>query len=604
MRVIGVRVSAWPQLGPTGMRRVPVRRLRARLGDNANPESSGAISTPPVSTSAAGTGPTAPLATGSSLAAGSLATALSGQAQPDLAVVLDNATALLVRDYAALHPDDFQAWLATYADRIQLRDNMFFQAVANPPSGGYQLSPGMVVSLGSTAYKLVQALNGVAVGRYGDLFGVSASLAGQIPGVSPDLVHTLQGLTLAYRAFSGAAQVASIAAANPGTALLDLTASMGAYPGLAAASGTQLLSGALMVVGLAVDIGFTIAGNAPDMQKAVDVALDAASIAVLFIPVVGIIIAVVIQIVKLIVDIFGEDLFGGGLSHDERELLEAAAYSEHLAPMYPALAAAYTPRELWAVIVAWGSGYCGGHQVVAIGVNLILKAGDTLRVGGQLMTMPPDAQNPHYDATYGGTLLGFGDNEQVGGCYWLRSGPFAAITNDEQAWALGRYAAQNGVHAGAQVGISEDKKAQFNMPTEQVIEARTAPMGRLLAAGYSLDQLDWIVAEYRAQPALKVLATTFGWLGWQQMLGDLLAGEWQSFTANVSHGTLTDFARRNGYATMSAFRAAALASHQRYADRLTAVRARSATLAKWFIPITHTAAQAAYEYQQSQLSTP
>lgn len=603
MRVVRVQLSAWPTMEPAAVRRLPVRRLgarRRRLGDIANPDGSATITTPPLSTGASGTGSAAPLATNSSNANGSLASALAGTAWPipsDLEVVLDNATALLFRQYAAINPADFQAWLSRYAQYLVLRSDLFVEKISNPPSADFELTPGMLASMGNAAYKVGMAIQGVAVGRSVDIFGVSASVAGQIPGINQDFVSSLQGLALGYKAIKGIVDVTTLAAQNSVT-VLNLTAGMGAYPGLAnVATFSQALGPLLIAVGAAVDIGFTIIGDKPDLQKAIDVALDVATIAVLFIPVIGVVIAVVIQLVKFIIDLFGEDLFGGGMSHEQREILETARYSERLSPIFPELAAAYTPRELWAVIVAWGSGYCGGAHNIAMGVNLILKAGDQVRIGGRPYTVPPDTENPHYDATYGGTLLGFGRQP----CYWLASTPFHDMTDDEQAWALGRYATQNGIVAGAQAGIREDLKTQFNVPVAQLIQARAAPMASLLGGGYTLDQIDWVVAEYRAQPALNAFAQSWAWPNWQAMLGDLLQEEWQAFTQRVAHGTLTDFARAAGYPTLSAYRTGAFASYRRADDRMAALEARVAAIERWYVPAAAIPAQYAgltpVEYQ-------
>jgi hypothetical protein len=512
-----------------------------------------------------GTGPDSPLATPSSVVNAPIAPlANAGAAIPipsdGLITALDNDTALALRAYAALNPEDFQLFLDRYADRVVLRDDLFFQAVQAPPPGGFQPTPGMIAGMGMAAYKVAQGLNGVAVGNYGDLFGVAATASGQIPGINPDMLHALQGLALGYRAFSSATlamtQISDLAFAN-GVSVVDMTAALfgvgegaaGLTAGLTAPIAS--LSGVLMVVGLVVDIGFTIAGNAPDIQKAIDVALDVASIAVLFIPVIGIVIAVIIQLVKFIIDLFGGDLFGGGLSHEQREVLETARYGENLNPMFPALAADYTPRELFQTIVQWGSGYCGGQHVVAMSVSLILKAGDVLSVGGRPYTVPAD------------TLLGFGLNEPTR-CYWLAGSPFADITNDEQAWALAEFGSTNGVFAMAQAGIADWRKTQFNDPTVKLIAARTAPMKNFLDHGFSLDQIDQVALEYRAQPHLTALATAYGAATWQELLGAVLAVEWLVFNWTNSHGSLSDFAKANGFPTMYAFRAAALETFERY----------------------------------------
>lgn len=532
----------------------------------------------PLSTGAAGTGPTAPLATPTSIVNGVSLAAVAADPLtpvkpiPDLAHVLEDDTALQMRRYVALHPDDFQGFLNRYADYIVLRQDLFIEAIAPPPPAGFQPTPTMVATLGVAAYKVAQGLNGVAAGRYGDIFGVASTAAGNIPGLNQDFVSAVQGLSLGYRAFtaiSAAADIATIAAAN-GVSIMNVTGTMletggaveslglGAGAGSLAGAPIQTFSGVLMAVGLCVDIGFTIIGNKPDLQKAIDVALDVASLVCLFIPVIGWVIAIVIQLVKFIIDCFGEELFGGGLSHRERELIEAAHYGELLGPMFPKLANAYTPRELFSVIVEWGSGYCGGAHDVAMMVALNLRVGDQIMVGGQVYTVPAD------------TTLTVGRQP----CYWFVGTPFAAMTNEEQAWALGKYAATNGVVARAQVGVTDALKEQFENPAEQLIAARAAPMKTFIEHGVTLDGIDLIVAEYRAQPGLNALATFYGFTNWQAMLGQVLADEWVRWASNVTHGALSDFARENGYPTMYAYRAAAFKPFQDLYDKAKGLGAR------------------------------
>lgn len=500
----------------------------------------------------------------------------------DLVALLDNDTALKMRAYAALNPNDFQIFLDRYADRVQLRNDLVLQRLTDPPGAPpMQPTPGMLVGLGSAAYRVAQAINGVAAGKSVDVFGLSASVAGQIPGLNPDFISSLQGLAMGYRAISTLNDVLGIAAANSVDVLnFSAMTAAGAYPGLAALP----LSGVLMAVGLVVDIGFTIIGDKPDMQKAIDVALDVASLACLFIPVIGVVIAIVIQIVKFIIDLFGEDLFGGGMSHEQREQLEAARYGANLNPIFPEIANSYTPRELHRTIANWTSGYCGGIHVIAMGVNLILKEGDVVMVGGKPLTitgqmgtgapvlLPPGATQ---------TTLGIGDNGANGGaCYWLQGTPFAAMTNDEMALAIATYGGPNGFIAEAQVGIREDMKDQFNTPVEQTLQARAANMRTFIDHHFTLDQIDTVAAEYRAQPHLGALAGAFGWATWQEFFASVVDQEWQVFNFTTTHGSLSDFAHQNGYPTMYAFRAAALAPFEdRYSRGMGALSNLAANVA-------------------------
>lgn len=519
-----------------------------------------------------GTGSDAPLATNGSVTSpvplsGSLAASAADQqvaqstalqAPPvDLVDALDNETALAMRAYAALNPADFQAFLTRYADRLVLRNDLMFEALTNPPDGGYELTPAMLASMGNAAYKVGQAINGVAVGKSVDVFGLGASVAGAIPGVPPDLVTTLQAAAMGYRTISAISDVIAVAG-NAGVSVTDLTGLMGlggsagAFPGLAALP----LGGVLMAVGLVVDIGFTIISDKPDLQKAVDIALDVASLVVLFIPVIGLVIALVIQLVKFIIDLFGDELFGGGgKEHEQREILETARYGQNLDPMFPALADALTPRELLKVLIEWGSGYCGGKNVVAMATGIYVRAGDTFMLGGRPYTVPPEQDN---------TLLYFADNNVVGGCYYFRNTMWAPITNDEMAWILGAYGGdKTRIHAMAQVGIADWRKTQFNDTTINLISARAIPMHDFLVKYHlSLDQCDSIALEYRAQPHLNELAKAYGWATWQEMLGSVIADEWHQFMATITNGSLSDFAHRNGYPTMYKYREAAFKSFE------------------------------------------
>jgi len=134
-------------------------------------------------------------------------------------------------------------------------------------------------------------------------------------------------------------------------------------------SGVSLLGPALKalgIVGALVDMGFAIAGKLPDAQKAVIATLDAAMIGAMFIPVYGWAVGLVLGAVRLVIGIFGSDIFGApDLSHKQREALEAArTASQGLNPWMQQVAAVMTPRELVPVLIWWGTGYCGGGSSV------------------------------------------------------------------------------------------------------------------------------------------------------------------------------------------------------------------------------------------------
>lgn len=510
----------------------------------------------------------------------------------DLAARLDNETAMMLRAYVALDPPDFHAWLDRYARYIVLRNDMHLEKLENPidPNESFQPTPAMLARMGNAAYKIGQAINGVAVGRSVDLFGVGASAAGAIPGMEPNLVTALQAAALTYNAIQAIAALNGVSmnlvSALSGGAFLG-TVTADAYLGLANVGvGVQALGPVLMAVGLVVDIGFTIIGNKPDMQKAVDVALDVASLVCLFIPVIGWVIAIVIQLVKFIIDLFGDDLFGGGgADHDLREALETARYGANLNPMFPQIVNALTPRELLRSVFEWGAGYCGGKHIVAMAVFLRLKAGDRLTVAGQPYTVPKD--------------IGIG--YLYPGCPSLPQ-PYRQMSYDELAWALAVYAPINGVQAEAQAGIAESLKTQFNVPTQNLIKARAKPLREFLVTYHlSLDQIDAIVLEYRAQPHLQAMAQAFGWHvvdhgvegSWQVWLGSIVHAEWDAFNSFTTHGTLSDFAARQGYPSMYALRAAALRSWETVYARVEALKPKLLALTAWYESEIQRAADAA-----------
>lgn len=523
----------------------------------------------PLSTAASGTEPTAPLATNTGLANPiTLADPSPPTVQvvpiPPLALVLDNATALALRQYALLDPEGFRIFLDRYADYFVLRSDQFIEMLQDPPAAGFQATPGMLANMGVAAYKVVQGLNGVAAGNYGDIFGVAATTAGQIPMINPDLLKSLQGLALGYRAYTAAmtiGDIASIATAN-GVTMMDVTSSMlsaGGVSGSMAMAPIASFAGVIMAVGLCVDIAFTIIGDRPDMQKAVDIALDAASLVCLFIPIVGWVIAIVIQLVKFIIDCFGEEIFGGGMTKTQHDMIEAAKYGEQLSPMWPILADSLTPRELWLHIVQWGSGYCGGVHTVAVAVWLNLKTGDVVTIGGRSVIIDHDQ------------MLAFGNP----GCYWLRGTPFEPMSADEQALALATFGSLDGrIGAEAQVGIMEAMKSQFNIPTVNLIQARCAPMTNFVKHGVTLDGMDQVVAEFRAQVPLNNLAKFFGYATWQPMLGMVVDAEWRAWAGSTPHGSLHDFAVALHQPTMYALRAVALQSYQAIYNRVGTFTAR------------------------------
>jgi hypothetical protein len=214
-------------------------------------------------------------------------------------------------------------------------------------------------------------------------------------------------------------------------------------------------------------------------------------------------------------------------------------------------------------------------------INLVLKAGDRVTINGSPFTIPHD------------TLLGLGHQP----CYWLGDTMFETMTDDEQAWALGAYASINGIFAMAQVGISDPMKEQFNDPVEKLIMARAQPMHEfLIKHRLTLDEIDQIALEYRAQPHLNALASSFGWASWQEFFASIVSQEWHVFNITVTEGSLSDFAHQNGHPTMYALRAAALAPWETHYQRAQAAILASARMeylpwfSTWYIGLVNAAA--------------
>jgi len=138
------------------------------------------------------------------------------------------------------------------------------------------------------------------------------------------------------------------------------------------------------IVVACVSMYFTITGNLPDYQKAIYCALDAASIAAVFIPVVGWIVAAVIQIVKFVL----QKVLGQAKSHEQREAEETAyllQYGAH--EMSKQIAQVMTLRQLHSVLTSWGSGSTGGTSSIAI-VTSVDVAGVRKLIGGASTIYP------------------------------------------------------------------------------------------------------------------------------------------------------------------------------------------------------------------------
>lgn len=304
------------------------------------------------------------------------------------------------------------------------------------------------------------------------------------------------------------------------------------------------------VVALVADMVFVILGDEPNWMKAVDVAIDAASIVCLFIPTIGWIIAIVLQIIRFIFHLFG----GGGLTHAQRQILETARYAERLHPIFPQIAQAYSPRELLRVLIAWGSGYCGGTHNVAIGTGLhnFPGPGDELPFGSQ-------------DCPY-------------------HTGPNEGITFDEQAMALATRGQTTDFWADAQVGIEANIKVQFNNQVQNTVTARCAVYAEMAAQGLTLDQMDVVAAEFRRTDRLNRFAAIFGWDSWQAMFSMILQPAWADYVATIpanGTGSLNAFAQSLGYADAIALRDAAFSGYRTVGDRILDLEDRIQRAGTW-----------------------
>jgi len=293
-------------------------------------------------------------------------------------------------------------------------------------------------------------------------------------------------------------------------------------------------------VGLVVDMAFTVLGDASDAQKAFDVAMDAVLIAALWSPVYGWAIAVVVGIVKLIVDLFG---FSQGLSHAQREALERQRYGEHLAPMLADLGHAYSPREMIRVLIDWGTGYCGGTHDIAMMTGLADPDAPPLAGTGWVPIVAPGC---YQWALIGGTYRGL-------------TIPAAGLSVDDQAHLLVQYGLTD-LRAEAQSGIREDLKTVFNDAVRVRVQQKIPTWQAIMAQGGTLDDLDVVSEEIRLGPDLHALAVFYGFDTWQALLTPMLQPAWTAYHGlHAPDGSLSGFARANGYPDLRSWRTALFA---------------------------------------------
>jgi len=325
------------------------------------------------------------------------------------------------------------------------------------------------------------------------------------------------------------------------TADYDVVANSGALDTAsgaeAAAAGTETtnVSGAVMgnigvalkvlgVIGVLVDIGFIIAGNQPDALKAINVALDVAILVCMFIPGIGTIIAVVLTVVKLLLSMFGSELFGGGETHKMREAKEASRAMMQAAQMAGELGATLSPRELVRVLWRWASGYCGGTSPVAI-VTILYN-----RPEGQYLTIGRNPCSPPQHGPYR-------DWPDVG-----------AMSLDDQAMALLKYAVLD-FELLIQAGVDPSYLSGANWSLDEGITAKCAAWYELMVEhGLTLDHFDALAAEQRKQPRLAQISSFYGFDDWHALMGWHLQDLWTRYLVTNRQGTLLEFSQRLGYA--------------------------------------------------------
>lgn len=286
---------------------------------------------------------------------------------------------------------------------------------------------------------------------------------------------------------------------------------------------------AVAIVGALVDIGFTIASDQPDAQKAVNAALDAALIVCLFIPVWGWVIAIVIVVVKLVLNLFGSEIFGGD-DHKMREAREANRAMSQASDMARAIAEALSPRELVRVLWRWTTLYCGG-PLHAAGNHAILTS---LQGADGAFYFAP---NPCY---------------LNGGRY--HEWPDAAVmTLDDQALALVQYAASE-FHVSIQAGVKPEMLAGGNWSLDEGVTKKCLAWQEIMSHGITLDQLDLLATEHRKQPRLREIAEFFGAPSWYDLIGWHLQDLWTRYLIHSRSGSLSDFAHQFGHPTWISLR--------------------------------------------------
>lgn len=310
----------------------------------------------------------------------------------------------------------------------------------------------------------------------------------------------------------------------------------------------------LGVVGVLVDIGFTIAGDQPTALKAINVALDVAILVFMFIPGIGQVIAVVLAIVKALLGLFGSSLFGGGESHAVREMREVQRTLEQASGLARELGQALSPRELVRTLWRWQTGYCGGVTPLAIMASL------TDPEGGYLLV----AKNPCYQNQASAGLPGHYRE-------WADSN---ATTLDDQAIALLKYG-QTDLTVSIQAGVSPSYLSGPDWTLADGVKKKAAAWYEMMTTHQvTLDHLDVLAAEHRKQPRLHQIATFYGFEDWHALMGWHLQDLWTRYQVTNRQGTLLEFAQRLGYPDWIRLRDFVADSYGLTMDQVLALRDR------------------------------
>lgn len=345
-----------------------------------------------------------------------------------------------------------------------------------------------------------------------------------------DALSSVEGVAGGIDAVAGSAEVApGLFAGEVGG--LESAASSGVEATAVASETISLLGPALQiigVVGVLVDIGFTITGDQPDVLKAVNIAIDVAIIVCMFVPVWGWIAALVLSLVKIVIGLFtGQQ----GPSHAQREALETKWYADHGAkPFLQGLGGVLSPRELLRYMVEWGSGSCGGVHEVAISFTLQAPDGGLVQIGHQHVY---GAQTPN--ACY----------FNVGASY-RNVADVSLLTQDAMAELLVEFG-ESDLGINIQAGIAPELKAPMNTTMDDIVTKKLRAWKEAMDFGLTLDDLDAIATEQRKQPRLMAIAAAFGFAHWRDLAQYHLQDYWTRYIVTSRDGSLNHFAQSLGY---------------------------------------------------------